>query len=67
MQKAAESVLGKAGGEWEEIEQKPYVMEQSDLQEIRDRDVPHVEVTGKGCFVTAVVVIAVIIIIFALF
>lgn len=67
MQKAAESVSGKAGGEWEEIEQKPYVMEQSDLQEIRDRDVPRVEVTGKGCFVTVVVVIAVIIIIFALF
>lgn len=64
MQKATESVSGKAGGEWEEIEQKPYIMEESDLQVTRD--VPHVEVTGKGCLVTVVIVIAVIVIIFAL-
>jgi len=64
MQKAAEMVSEKAGDEWAEIEQTPYVMEQSDLQETRE--VPHVEVSGKGCFVTVVIVIAFIIIIFAL-
>lgn len=64
MQKAAEMVSEKEGDEWAEIEQTPYVMEQSDLQETRN--VPHVEVSGKGCFVTVVIVIAFIIIIFAL-
>ncbi len=64
MQKAAEMVSEKAGDEWAEIEQTPYVMRKADLQETRD--VPHVEVSGKGCFVTVVCVIAFIILIFAL-
>lgn len=67
MQETAESVSGKAGDGLEEIEQTPYVMDEFDLQKIRDRDVPHVEVTGNGCLITVVIVIAVIIIIFALF
>lgn len=54
MQKAAESVSGKAGGEWEEIEQKPYVMDEFDLQ--KANDVP-------GCLITVGIVFAVIIII----
>lgn len=64
MQEAAERVLEKAGGVLEEIEQTPYVMKQSDLQETRN--VPHIEVSGMGCFVTVVCVIVFIILIFAL-
>lgn len=64
MQKAAEKVSEKAGGVLEEIEQKPYVMKEADLQETRN--VPHIEVSGMGCFVTSVCVIAFIILLFAL-
>lgn len=64
MQRAAEKVSEKAGGALEEIEQKPYVMKEADLQETRN--VPHIEVSGMGCFVTSVCIIAFIILLFAL-